>query len=281
MKNLVLSLFLVLTLGWSMQAQISTPAPSPLAKMEQMVGLTEVHLEYSRPSAKGRTIFGDLVPYDKLWRTGANAATKVTFSENVVIEGQDLEAGSYALFTIPGEDEWTIIFNTDTEQGGTGNYDEEKDALRVTVKPQALSQHVETFTIGINDITSSSATMNLRWENTQVIVPFTVFTDIQVEASIAQVMGGPSSRDYYAAASYYLAEGKDPKQALEWINKHLEMDEPKFWTLLAKSRIQAEAGNLKAAIKTAEQSKKMAMDAGYDSYVKMNEENIAMWKNKM
>lgn len=264
-----------------MQAQISTPAPSPLAKMEQMVGLTEVHLEYSRPSAKGRTIFGDLVPYDKLWRTGANAATKVTFSENVVIEGQDLEAGSYALFTIPGEDEWTIIFNTDTEQGGTGNYDEEKDALRVTVKPQALSQHVETFTIGINDITSSSATMNLRWENTQVIVPFTVFTDIQVEASIAQVMGGPSSRDYYAAASYYLAEGKDPKQALEWINKHLEMDEPKFWTLLAKSRIQAEAGNLKAAIKTAEQSKKMAMDAGYDSYVKMNEENIAMWKNKM
>lgn len=281
MKNLVLSLFLVLTLGWSMQAQISTPAPSPLAKMEQMVGLTEVHLEYSRPSAKGRTIFGDLVPYDKLWRTGANAATKVTFSENVVIEGQDLEAGSYALFTIPGENEWTIIFNTDTEQGGTGNYDEEKDALRVTVKPQALSQHVETFTIGINDITSSSATMNLRWENTQVIVPFTVFTDMQVEASIAQVMGGPSSRDYYAAASYYLAEGKDPKQALEWINKHLEMDEPKFWTLLAKSRIQAEAGNLKAAIKTAEQSKKMAMDAGYDNYVKMNEENIAMWKNKM
>lgn len=281
MKNLVLSLFLVLTLGWSMQAQISTPAPSPLAKMEQMVGLTEVHLEYSRPSAKGRTIFGDLVPYDKLWRTGANAATKVTFSEKVVIEGQDLEAGSYALFTIPGENEWTIIFNTDTEQGGTGNYDEEKDALRVTVKPQALSQHVETFTIGINDITSSSATMNLRWENTQVIVPFTVFTDMQVEASIAQVMGGPSSRDYYAAASYYLAEGKDPKQALEWINKHLEMDEPKFWTLLAKSRIQAEAGNLKAAIKTAEQSKKMAMDAGYDNYVKMNEENIAMWKNKM
>lgn len=281
MKNLVLSLFLVLTLGWSMQAQISTPAPSPLAKMEQMVGLTEVHLEYSRPSVKGRTIFGDLVPYDKLWRTGANAATKVTFSENVVIEGQDLEAGSYALFTIPGENEWTIIFNTDTDQGGTGNYDEEKDALRVTVKPQSLSESVETFTIGINDITTSSATMNLRWANTQVIVPFTVFTDKQVEASIAEVMGGPSGRDYYAAASYYLAEGKDPKQALEWINKHLEMEEPKFWTLLAKSRIQAEAGNLKAAIKTAEQSKKMAMDAGYDNYVKMNEENIAMWKNKM
>src|SRR6056297_3850063 len=123
MKNLVLSLFLVLTLGWSMQAQISTPAPSPLAKMEQMVGLTEVHLEYSRPSAKGRTIYGDLVPFDKLWRTGANSATKVTFSDDVVIEGKTLEAGSYALFTIPGKEEWTIIFNTDTEQGGTGNYD--------------------------------------------------------------------------------------------------------------------------------------------------------------
>ncbi len=281
MKNLVLSLFLVLTLGWSMQAQISTPAPSPLGKMEQMVGLTEVHLEYSRPSAKGRTIFGDLVPYGKLWRTGANSATKVTFSENVVIEGQGLEAGSYALFTIPGEDEWTIIFNTDTDQGGTGNYDEEKDALRVTVKPQSISQFVETFTIGINDITSSSATMNLRWEETQVIIPFTVFTDEQVEVSIAQVMGGPSARDYYAAASYYLAEGKDADQALEWINKHLEMEDPKFWTLLAKSKIQAEAGDLKGAIKTAEKSKKMAMDAGYDTYVKRNEENIAMWKNKM
>ena len=281
MKNVLLSLFLIMALGWSMQAQISTPAPSPTAKMEQLVGLTEVHMEYSRPSAKGRTIFGDLVPYDKLWRTGANAATKVTFSEDVVIEGQDLAAGSYALFTIPGENEWTIIFNTVTEQGGTGNYDEEKDALRVTVKPQSLTEFVETFTIGVSNLTSSSATLNIRWENTQVLVPFTVFTDTQVEASIAAVMAGPTGRDYYAAASYYLAEGKDPKQALEWINKHLDMDEPKFWTLMAKSRIQAQAGDLKGAIKTAEQSKNMAMDAGYDNYVKMNEENIAMWKNKM
>ncbi|NBB89561.1 MAG: DUF2911 domain-containing protein [Bacteroidetes bacterium] len=281
MKNLVLSLFLSLMMGLSMQAQITVPAPSPLAKMEQIVGLTEVHLEYSRPSAKGRTIFGGLVPYNKLWRTGANAATKVTFSEDVVIEGQELEAGSYALFTIPGENEWTIILNTDTEQGGTGNYDEEKDALRVTVKPQSLTEFVETFTIGINNITSSSATLNLRWENTEVIVPFTVYTDDQVEANIAAVMAGPSARDYYNAASYYLAEGKDPNQALVWINKHLEMDEPKFWTLLAKSKIQAEAGDLKGAIQTAEQSKKMAMEAGYDVYVKRNEDNIAMWKKKM
>jgi hypothetical protein len=281
MKNLALSLFLSLGMIWSMQAQISTPAPSPLGKLEQVVGLTDVHIEYSRPGAKGRTIFGGLVPFDKLWRTGANSATKVTFSEDVVIEGQDLEAGSYALFTIPGENEWTVIFNTDTEQGGTGNYDEAKDALRVTVKPQESADFVETFTIGVNNITSSSATMNLSWANTKVLVPFTVFTDKQVEESIASAMSGPSARDYYNAASYYLSEGKDPNQALEWINKHLEMDEPKFWTLLAKSRIQAETGDLKGAIKTAEKSKKMAMEAGYDNYVQMNEDNIAMWKNKM
>jgi hypothetical protein len=272
---------LILTVGWASQAQITTPAPSPLSKMEQVVGLTDVHIEYSRPSAKGRTIFGGLVPYDKLWRTGANAATVVTFSEDVVIEGKELEAGSYALFTIPGEDEWTIIFNTDTEQGGTGNYDEAKDALRVTVEPQDLSEFVETFTIGVNNLTSSSATLNLRWENTEVIVPFTVFTDDMVEASIAAAMAGPSARDYYNAATYYLSEGKDPNQALKWINKHLEMEEPKFWTLLAKSRIQAETGDYKGAIETANKSKQMAMDAGYETYVKRNEENIAMWKKKM
>jgi hypothetical protein len=281
MKNLLFSLLFIAGLAWSTSAQISTPAPSPMGKMEQVVGLTDVHIEYSRPSVKGRTIFGDLVPYDKLWRTGANSATKVTFSEDVVVEGKELEAGTYALFTIPGKKEWTIIFNTDADQGGTGNYDEEKDALRVSVKPMKSSRLVETLTMGVNDITNSSATLNLMWENTHVIVPFAVHTDKQVEASIAAAMGGPTSRDYYSAASYYLAEGKDPQKALKWINKHMEMDEPKFWTLMTKSRIQAAAGDMKGAIKTAEKSKSMAMDAGYDNYVKMNEENISMWKKKM
>ena len=154
--------------------QDKKPQPSPTATFSQKVGLTDVSITYSRPSKKGRTIFGELVPYDKLWRTGANAATKITFSYNVKIAGKDLPAGSYALFTIPGENEWTVIFNKDHAQRGTGNYKESEDALRVKIKSTKIAETVETFQINIEDNKPNSAIIELLWESTLVQIPLVV-----------------------------------------------------------------------------------------------------------
>lgn len=154
--------------------QDKKPQASQTATFSQKVGFTDVSIVYSRPSKKGRTIFGELVPYDKLWRTGANLATKITFGDDVKIAGNNLSAGSYALFTIPGKDEWTIIFNNISDQGGTGKYDESEDALRVKINSANLSGSVETFTIMIGDVKPSSANINLIWDNTLVSIPLEV-----------------------------------------------------------------------------------------------------------
>ena len=158
MKSFLLAivLFMAFTV---VEAQIETPQPSPTATFSQKVGLTDVKITYSRPSVKGRKIFGDLVPYGQLWRTGANMATKFEFSDDVKIEGQDIPAGTYALFTIPGEEEWTVIFNKNWQQGGTGNYKEEEDAIRFTVKPGDMPMSVETLVIDINNVTSTSSSI--------------------------------------------------------------------------------------------------------------------------
>ncbi len=154
--------------------QDKKPQPSPTATYSQKVGLTDVNITYSRPSKKGRTIYGELVPYDKLWRTGANAATKITFSDDVKIAGKDLPAGSYAIFTIPGENEWTVIFNKDHAQRGTGNYKESEDALRVNIKSTKIAETVETFQINIEDNKPNSAIIELLWESTLVQIPLEV-----------------------------------------------------------------------------------------------------------
>lgn len=157
--------------------QDKSPQPSQTATFSQKVGFTDVSITYSRPSKKGRTIYGELVPFDKLWRTGANAATKIAFSDDVKIAGKDLSAGSYALFTIPGEDEWTIIFNKDHAQRGTGNYKEAEDALRVNVKSIKIPGTIETLTINIEDVKPSSALIEILWESTIVQIPLEVSLD--------------------------------------------------------------------------------------------------------
>ncbi len=157
--------------------QDKKPSPSQTATFSQKVGFTDVSIVYSRPSKKGRTIFGELVPYDKLWRTGANAATKITFADDVKISGKDLSAGSYALFTIPGKEEWTIIFNNVTEQGGTRKYDESEDALRVKIKSVKISESVETFLINIDNVKPSTANIDLLWDNILVSIPLEVSID--------------------------------------------------------------------------------------------------------
>lgn len=268
----------IMILGVQMtQAQVEVPAPSPSAKFEQKVGLTDVSIEYSRPGVKNRKIFGKLVPYGEMWRTGANKATKVTFSDDVVVEGQKVEAGSYALFTVPGEVDWEVVLYTETELWGVPQeWDESKEAARVTVTSEELPWTIESMLIDVNNIRDASATLNIIWENTMVPVDIQFGTDDAVEAKISSTLAGPSARDYYLAARYYYSNDKDIDQAKEWIGIANDRD-PKFWQLRLESLIHAKTGDYKTAIKTAKKSKEMAMEAGNDNYVRMNEESIAEW----
>ena len=277
--NKVVLFLLAIVASISLEAQINTPAPSPASKLMQTVGLTEVMVDYSRPSMRGRTVYGDLVPYGKLWRTGANAYTKVSFDTDVTIAGQPVKAGTYSLFTKPGEKNWEVFFYTDTEGGGTpSDWNESKVVAKATVPVYPMEMPVETFTITIDDVKSNGANLGIIWENTYVAIPFEVPTDATVMKSIDRALGGPTAGDYYAAAVYYASEGKDIKKAKEWMDKAMQMTEkPAFWQLRQQSLILAKAGDKKAAIEVAKKSLAAAKEAGNDDYVKMNTDSLKEW----
>ncbi len=279
MKKLLL-IACAFVLSFSINAQIETPQPSPSAKMEQVVGLTDVSIEYSRPAMRGRTIYGDLVPYDKMWRTGANANTKITFGDDVVIDGTTLKAGTYAIFTKPGMESWEVIFYSDATNWGTPKeWDDAKVAARATAKVYAMEYDVESFTISIGDLTNNSAVIAFLWEKAYVPVKFEVPTDTKASASIEKAMAGPSAGDYFSAAVYYLNEGKDMNKAKMWIDKATDMtqDKPRFWYLRQKSLIYAKMGDKKSAIKAAKKSLSLSEDAGNADYVKMNKDSLKEW----
>jgi hypothetical protein len=271
-------LFCAALVSFAMHGQISTPAPSPFAKVKQTVGLTDVTLEYSRPSMRGRTIFGDLVPYDKLWRTGANARTKITFSDDVTIGGKELKAGSYAIFTKPGTSSWEVIFYTDADGGGTvQEWDESKVAVKTTAEVETLPMDIETFTMTFDDLHNNGATLGMLWEKSYVGVPITVPTTKKAVESIETVINGPSANDYFAAASYYFQEGKDLKKAKEWIDKAVSMNDEAFWIMREQSLIYAKMGDKKGAIEAAKRSLQVAEAAGNEDYVKMNKDSLKEW----
>ncbi|WP_406684273.1 DUF2911 domain-containing protein [Seonamhaeicola sp. MEBiC1930] len=280
MKKLLL-LFMAFATMSMVNAQVKTPAPSPFSKLEQKVGLTDVTLEYSRPGVKGRTIFGDLVPYGKIWRTGANARTKITFSTDAVVEGQTLKAGSYSIFTIPSAESWDVIFYNDGKEFGTPQeLDEAHVAAKVTAKAYPIDAFsVETFTIDLNNLSNGGARLEFIWEKTWVGVDFEVPTDDAVVASIKNVMKGPSANDYFRSAVYYLTEGKDIKKAQKWIDKAVDMtkDKPRFWFLRQQSLIHAKAGDKAGAIEAAKASLSGAEEAGNADYVKMNKASLKEW----
>lgn len=281
MRNILIAI--TCTTAVSVSAQIKTPQPSPAASIEQTVGLTEIEIEYSRPSKNDRVIFGGLVPYGEMWRTGANKNTTIE-TDNVLIFGKDtLQPGTYAIFTKPMKGgSWDVMFYTDTQNWGTPeNWDDKKVAVKTTAVVKTMNDVTESFTIGIENLDSKGANLTFTWDKTKAVVPFTVETEAQVMAAIEKTMAGPSSGDYYRAAEYYLNENKDLKQALAWINKSIEMDggdeNAKFWVLRRKSLIQAELGDYKGAIATAKLSLAGAKAANYDNYIKMNEASIEEW----
>ena len=284
-KISVLGVF-VLAIG-HLQAQIQTPSASPFAKISQRVGLTDVEIEYSRPGVKDRVIFGDLLPYGEIWRTGANAATKISFSDDVRIAGQAVTAGQYAIYTIPGKEEWSFILYSDLSLGGnTDNYDAENEVLNVKIKPEALPMKVETMTFDIGHLRNSTAVIFLMWENTMINLPLEVDYDNKVMDQIDQKMENPLQEAYgiYAgAADYYFNEGKDLNKALEWMNQALEIRPDACWYIHTKAQIQAGLKDYQGAIKTAELSikKAKANEGGDFGYVQMNEDAIVKWKTML
>jgi len=267
--------------GLSLQAQVRTPQPSPTGSFEQAVGLSIVSLEYSRPGVKGRTIFGDLVPYGEVWRTGANQSTQITFSDDVTFGGKEVAAGAYALYTIPGKDEWTVMLYNDLSLGGNvSNYDESREYMRFSVEPQAAPMAFETMTFMLNDIKNNSANLYLLWDQTMVVMPIEVPVDERVMTQIERVMNGPSASDYFAAAVYYYNTDRDMEQALEWIDQALA-DNQRYWIMTWKARILGKMENYEQGLSVAQTAMKMAKESDNPDYVKINQDLIAAFKQKM
>lgn len=278
MKIKLFTLLFLLT-AINFQAQIKTPQPSPTAKIEQKIGLTDVTLEYSRPSMRGRTLFGNVIPFGEKWRTGANANSTITFSDAVTIDGKTLAKGTYAIFTIPNKDAWEVIFYSDASNWGLPqNWEDSKVALQTNVKTKQTAFTTESFTMGFSDVSNpNSADLDIMWDKTAVSVKITVPTEKIAMESIEKALAGPNANDYFSAGSYYHTSGKDLNKALEWVSKAVEMNPDAFWMARQKSLIQADMGDKKGAIASAKQSLAGATKAGNKDYIKMNEESIANW----
>ncbi|WPR76667.1 DUF2911 domain-containing protein [Algoriphagus sp. NG3] len=264
----------------SFAQQIQMPQASPSAKIAQKVGLTDVTVDYSRPSTKGRKIFGELVPYGQIWRTGANGATVLSFSTDVIIGGKTIPAGQYALYAIPGKSEWTMILCKNTELWGAIGYDQADDMLRFSAKPKKLKKKEETFEISFANMTDTGSDLSLRWEKTQVDFRIETQVDPLVMSQIKEYVIDNNTTDpslLYSAASYYYTNKKDMTQAYKWISESVK-DDPKYWTMHLKAKIEASIGEKTTAVETAQEAKKLAQEAGNPDYVALNERLIKTLK---
>ena len=267
-------------------SQINTPRVSPASEVEQMVGLTEIEIEYSRPSMRGREVFGNLVPFGKVWRTGADNSTKISFDTDVIISGKTIQSGTYSIFSIPNKESWEIILYSDVELWGVPrDWSENKIVFSsmFDVKKLKKSNTVETFTISFNDLTNNDVNMNITWENTSVDIKIEVPTRSMVESDINKVLSdNPKSSDYYAAAVFYRQENINLDKALEWMNKAIEMNEsPRFWQYRQQSLIMAANDKYADAVDAAKKSLNLAIEADNQDYLKMNRESIAEWSKKL
>ena len=265
-------------------SQLKTPSASTAAEIEQVVGLTEIEIDYNRPSKKGRNIFGNLVPYGKIWRTGANSGTEISFSTDVTINGQNIKEGTYSIFSIPNKDSWEIILYTDTDLWSVPrNWDETKIIFQSNFKTNMNNdKSVETFTISFDNITNNDFDLVFSWDDTYVIVPINVPTRSLVDNQIKSIMSdNPKSSDYYSAAVYYLQENNKLDVALDWMNKAIDMIEnPRFFQLRQFSLILAANGKYREAIKVAKKSLELSIQANNQDYVKMNNDSISEWSKK-
>ena len=259
--------------------QIQTPQPSPFSKIEQVVGLTDVVIQYSRPAMRNRTIMGDLVPYGEMWRAGANATTTIECSDDVVLGGQSLASGKYAIFIRPGVSMWEVFFYTKTDNGGLpGTWDPEAVAAVAESAVNPLSQAVESFTIALDHLHQNGAQLNFKWENTKVSLELEVPTEKKTMASIEKTMKGePKAGDYYSAAVYYRETNRDLNKAKKWIAKAIEMNDGKYWMYRQQALILIALNEKEAAIAASKTSLELATEAGNQDYVRMNKNAIEEW----
>lgn len=280
--------FLIYCVSIGSWAQLEHPKASPFAKIEQQIGLSKINIEYSRPAVKGRLIFGNdfdglpgLVPYGRIWRVGANEATKITFDTDVSVLGNMLPKGTYALYAFPTEKEWQIVFHKNTTHWGDGRtaYDPSEDALRVAVIPSQVLSFQENFMIFFDGITHNAANMNWQWAHTKITVPIVVDTYLVMEKQIQEKLDNdPTPQTYYEIARYYQEQGIKTSEALEYVNKALELGGETYYFYRIKSLLQAELGRYTTAVLSATKSRDISASLGKDEFVRMNQRNIKVWK---
>jgi hypothetical protein len=266
----------------SSYCQLNLPNASPDATFKQLVGFTDVEVKYSRPSARGRTIFGSLVPYNELWRTGAHDATTIHFSDSIKVNGTELPAGIYSLFTIPGESDWTIIINKDSEMHGTSEYSQDQDAIRFMVKSEKSPRYYETFTIELNDVSKDATNLILIWENTQVKFAIQSYADEKVMVEIndrINIKKEDRPSLFYQSSLYYFNNNKDIKQAYTWIQVATGKSQEAGYLQL-QARIEAALGNYPAALRSLKTSTELAKAKKLDPIISANEKLFEEWSKK-
>ena len=269
MKKLIIAVFIA-SVCLSADAQLKTPAPSPAQTVKQEFGLSTVELSYSRPAVKGRKIFGDLVPYDAVWRTGANSATTLTFGDDVTIGGTKVPAGKYGLLTIPGKKSWTIVISKQTDVTSPAAYKQDMDLVRLTANVAKVKSAVESFTIDFANIKPTSCDLQITWDKSQVKFPITTEIDSKIMANIEKAMKAEKP-PYFQAAMYYMENGKDLNQALEWFNKAVEAQPNAFWVQHQWANCLAKLGKTSEARAAATKSRELAAAANNGDYVTLND----------
>ncbi|MBC7872521.1 MAG: DUF2911 domain-containing protein [Ferruginibacter sp.] len=272
MKKLFITALAVSALMFTNAQPLTTPQPSPTQTLKQNFGLSSIELSYSRPGVKGRTVFGDLVPYGKVWRTGANQATTITFGEDVMVGETKVPAGKYGLLTIPDASDWTIIISKQTDVTSPDAYKQDQDVARFKAKPFPLPMSIETFTISVDDVKSSSCNVGIMWDRVYVMFPVSADVDSKVMKQIDNTMN-KDNKPYYSAAQYYFDNGKDMNLALAWVNKAVEAT-PKAqpWVHTLKTKILAKMGKKTEAIAAAKNAIQIATDTKFPDFVKQNED---------
>lgn len=279
MKNSILPLVASLLVSSLSFAQLKTPAPSPTQTIKQDFALSSVELSYSRPGVKGRKVFGDLVPYGKVWRTGANGATTITFGDDVSFGGKNVPAGKYGLLTIPGANEWTIIITKQLDVTSPAAYKQENDVVRVNARPMNMPMPIETFTLGFGDVKPTSMMLYMLWDKTFLQVPVKADIDAKVMAQINEQMNNDNEKKpYFQAAMYYLEGGKDLNQALAWFDKAVEQNPDAFYMHYNRARCLNKLGKKQEALATAQKSMELSKKAKNDDYVALNKKLIASLK---
>ena len=256
---------------------LTTPQPSTTQTIKQNFGLSSIELSYSRPNIKGRNVMGNLVPFGKVWRTGANSATTLTFADDVTIGNKLITAGKYGLLTIPGKDNWVLIITKQLDVTSPSAYKEESDVVRVSIAPTTIKDKVETFTMQFGNVKSNTCSLDLMWENTLVSLPISTDVDTKVMKQIENIMT-KDNLPYYNAGMYYMDNGKDLNQALTWFNKAADQNPKAYWVQHQKANCLAKLGKKTEAIAAATKSLELATEAKNPDYVKLNEDLLKTLK---